>query len=250
MEKNTPELWDSLWKNTSELEDNYNLKKEEKGLRWKRIERLVLKRFNSFKNLKVIEVGAGGGTNALLFAKRGAKITILDYSKKAIERSKEFFKRNNCQAEFILSDALNLPESILHNYDVSMSFGLAEHFWGKERLQIIKSHFDLINTRGISIVSVPNKLNPPYRLFMLLSKTLGMWKFGEEYPYSISEFSQICKHLKIKNFQFFGDSFWNSFRFLNLLRLFKKKNFNIIKEEKPSIFDKKFSYSLVLVASN
>ncbi|MEM4270773.1 MAG: methyltransferase domain-containing protein [Candidatus Pacearchaeota archaeon] len=250
MQKNTPELWDKLWKKTSESEDQYNLAREENGMRWQRIEKLIIKKFKTFRNLRVIEIGAGAGTNALLFAKNGAKITILDYSAKAIERSKEFFKRNNCKAKFILADALKLPEEIIGKYDVSMSFGLAEHFQGKERQDIIKSHISLLNKYGIAIISVPNKYNFPYRIYMAITKLFGMWNFGEEYPYSRNELKQICWNLKIDSIEFLSDSFWNSFRFINPFRKLMKKDISKIKKEKGSFWDQYLAYSLVLVINN
>ena len=212
MKENTPELWDGLWKETSEEEDRYNLKKEENSIRWQRIEIEILKNFKSFKNLRVIEVGAGGGTNALLFGKRGAKITILDYSKNAIKRSKEFFKRNKCSAKFILADALKIPKKLNGKYDVAISFGLAEHFRGQDRINIIKSHLDLINRQGLILISVPNKRNPPYRIQKKILEVSGKWKVGEEYPFSRKEFKHIASKLAIKRFGFFGDSFFKSFR--------------------------------------
>lgn len=250
MEKNTPELWDGLWKETSREEDAYNLIREEKGIRWKKIEKIILKKFGTFKNLKVIEVGAGAGTNALLFAKRGAKITILDYSKKAIARSREFFKRNNCLAEFILADALKLPKKSLNAYDVSMSFGLAEHFTGENRKRIVKSHLDLLKSPGLAIIAVPNKLNPPYRIYKFLMQLIKKWPFGEEYPYSRKEFSKIASPLNLKALNFIGDSFYNSFRFINpflLFPKFRKKDIKKIKTQKTSILDDYFAYSLLFI---
>jgi 2-polyprenyl-3-methyl-5-hydroxy-6-metoxy-1,4-benzoquinol methylase len=250
MEKNTPELWDNLWKETSEEEDKYNLSREENSIRWQRIEKEIKKNFKDFKNLKVIEVGAGGGTNCLLFAKRKAKVTILDFSKNALKRSKEFFKRNNCKADFILADALKLPKKLEKKYDVSMSFGLVEHFKNDDRKKIIKSHFDLIKDNGLVIISVPNKSNFPYRIHKLIMQSLRLWKFGEEYPYSRKEFRKIADSLKIKKFKFLGDSFFKSFRYINPFLIFKKnkKDLNKIKKEKGSFLDKYFSYTLVFLA--
>jgi SAM-dependent methyltransferase len=248
MQPNTPELWDGLWKETSETEDAYRLALEENGVRWQRIEQLILARFGAFKDLRVIEVGAGAGTNALLFGKRGATITILDYSKKALERSKEFFARNRCKAEYILADALALPEELLGQYDVSMSFGLAEHFQGRERTRIIRSHCDLINKSGMTLVSVPNKYNIPYRMFMFASKVSRTWQFGEEYPFSRKELGHICRTIGIPVLRFVGDSFWSSFRFIKLFSLFMKRDMNVVRKEKGSWLDEYLGYSLVLTA--
>lgn len=249
MQKNTPQLWDKLWLATTKEEDLYNLKKEESSIRWQRIEKLILKKFKSFKNLDVIEVGAGAGTLSLLFAKRGAKVTILDYSSKAISRSKEFFSRHNCKANFILADALHLNNKLKNKYDVAMSFGLAEHFEGTQRLAIIKSHFDLINKQGLVIISVPNKANLPYRIHKMIMQLAKKWKFGEEYPYTRKEFLSIAKKLNAKQTHFIGDSFFNSFRFLNpLLLLKRKKNILSIKKEKGSFLDSRYAYALIFMS--
>ena len=94
-QKNTSELWDDCWnRKVSFQADRFNLAKEEKSVRFQRIEKIIINGFKSFNTLKVIEIGAGAGTNAALFAKRGADVTILDYSKKALSRSREFFERN------------------------------------------------------------------------------------------------------------------------------------------------------------
>lgn len=249
MQKNIPELWDNLWQKTTKQEDIYNLIKEENSVRWQRIEEIVKNRFNNFKNLRVIEVGAGMGTNALLFAKRGAKVTILDYSKEAISISKEFFKKNSCKANFILTDALKLPKKLEGKYNIAMSFGLAEHFKDEKRYKIIKSHFDLINKTGLVLVSVPNKFNLPYRIHKLAAELIGLWRFGEEYPFSRREFVKIGKSLGAKKISFIGDSFFKSFRFINpLLLLGKKRGMKSkIKKEKGSFLDSYFSYALIFI---
>lgn len=248
--KNTPELWDSLWKPTSLEEDIFNLKREEASLRWKKLEKEVMHHFCSFKGLKVIELGSGGGTNALLFALRGSEVYVLDYSKKALERSKQFFDRNNAKVKLILNDALNLDKKLMGKFDVSMSFGLAEHFRGKDRINIIKSHFDVLNNKGITFISVPNKLNPPYRLHKLIMETVKVWKVGEEYPFSVTEFKKILSKIGKKG-KFFGDSFIHSLNFINPIKLIKKKDFKArIKSQKTSPLDDALSYSLVLVGRN
>ncbi|MFH0958386.1 MAG: hypothetical protein V1897_06745, partial [Pseudomonadota bacterium] len=133
--------------------------------------------------------------------------------------------------------------------------GLSEHFEGVERLLINKSHFDLLKKGGMTFISVPNSLNPPYRIFKLLAETLGVWKFGEEYPYARAELKNICNELNVKQFFFLGDSIYQSFNFINPLKAFKKHfhikpNFKLqnIKMEKGTPLDEYLSYALVLCA--
>lgn len=260
--KNTSELWDAVWQTpVTEEEDIFNLVKEENNIRWQRIEKIILSSFDSFEGLRVIEIGAGAGTVSSLMAKRGAKVTILDYSESSLSRSTEYFRRNHLSAEFIKHDALTLSSvsEIRNKFDISMSFGLAEHFKGKDRSRVIQSHFDLLNENGIAFISVPNKFNPPYRLYKFVMEAFGKW-IVEEYPFSRKELRGICKELGITKYFFFGDSifwslnwiYWLTYRINPVVILNKitkkKRSFDIsaIKREKGTCIDQFFSYALVL----
>src|SRR5258708_5909944 len=84
--KNTPALWDAFWqRKEADLEaDRYDLAKSEASVRWRRMEEHVRARFESFRGLEVIEIGAGRGTNGALMARHGAHVTVLDYSETAL----------------------------------------------------------------------------------------------------------------------------------------------------------------------
>lgn len=258
--KNTPDLWDNCWsQEVSAEEDRYNLAKEQNTIRYQRIEKIIGERFGKVEGLRVIEIGAGAGTNAALLAKKGAIVTVLDYSEKALLRSRDFFSRNNLKAEFLCENALDLPASLRQKYDVAMSFGLSEHFSGMERLQINKSHIELLKKGGVAFISVPNSRNVPYRIFKMAAETFGYWRVGEEYPYTRKELAGICRQCGIENFQFTADSLYWSFTFINpfkyLNRMIKrssgsKPNFDCrkLRTEKGSCLDQYLSYALVLCA--
>ena len=262
MENNTPQLWDKSWKKAlaSPGEDIFKLAKEENSIRWQRIEKIVLEEFGFFNNLKVIEIGSGVGTYAALMAKRGAKVTILDYSESALKRAREFFKRNKLFADkFIKKDAFSLSPSLLGKYDISMSFGLTEHFKGTKRIKINKTHFDVLRKGGITFIAVPNKYNPFYRMFKFVTERIGLWEAGEEYPYSRKEFRSICKQIGITEYSLFGESFYSSFKFIDPFRTARKlltRYLNIklkrnldpsrLRKQKGTFLDAYLSYSLVL----
>jgi len=257
MKKNTTQLWEVLWSKCSSAEqDIFALMNEENSVRWRRLQQIVFDKFGKFRGLKVIEIGAGQGTNAALMSKHGATVTVLDYSEQAIERSKQFFSFNGLSANFIQSDALSLPSSLLGTFDISMSFGLAEHFKGFDRILINRAHFDLLRQGGIAFISVPNRNNLPYRISKFIAEKTGTWAFGEEIPYSRAELRSLCKHIGISQYVFFGDSFLKSFKQINypsrvIRKLFKTRpraKLNRIKEEKSSFLDSHLSYALVLCA--
>ena len=232
------------------------LANEEMGIRWQRLEACVARHFSFLAGLNVIEIGAGAGTNAALMARRGAEVTILDFASKALDRAREFFERNGLRAKFIQADALSLPAELPGQFDITMSFGLAEHFKGPDRVHIIQSHFDLLKPKGLTFISVPNRYNPPYRVYKFVAQKLGpeIWKVGEEYPFSRRELARICRECGGREFGFFGDSFFSSFRFLNpvqaVRKLLKRKRRQVSQERKETgtFLDSYFSYALVLYA--
>ena len=238
--KNTPDLWDKVWqKEMSQDNDIFIIQKEEHSIRWIRMSKIMFQQFNSFDNLKVIEIGAGRGTHAVLMAKNGADVTVLDYSDKALTRARTFFKRNNVNARFIKDDALSISQELKNSYDVSMSFGLAEHFTGENRFKIIKAHFDLIKKGGITFISVPNSHNLFYRIWKFIKEKRNRWAWGEEYPFSRRELSKFCKKIKPAHYSFFGDSFLQSIRYII-------PKTNKIKDEKGSFLDAYFASGLIL----
>lgn len=159
--KNNPKVWDKIWEmhisSTSTKEYNYLLKKEKNSIQWKRIKDRIIKKYGSFKGLKTVELGGGQAWISLLFALEGANVTILDYSPKAIRASKFLFEYYGKKGKFIQEDALDLDKNLISKFDVSMSFGTAEHFFGKNRIEFIRNHFKLLKKGGLVFINTPNK---------------------------------------------------------------------------------------------
>jgi SAM-dependent methyltransferase len=215
-EPNTPELWDNIWKGeTSADEHRGTVAREELSIRWQRIEERVLARFGGFEGIRAIEIGAGSGTNAAVMAKRGASVTVLDYSNFALAQARELFDANGLEADFVEANALELPDEVRGGFDIAMSFGLNEHFTGAERVGIFQAHLDALRDGGIAIISVPNARNAPYRASKWLAERTGQWKLGVEVPFTRSELESICDQLGVGEREFFGDSFAWSLQFVN-----------------------------------
>lgn len=253
MDKNTPELWDSFWKDNELVQDDLDaVKYESYTIRWERIEKIIQKRFGGFEGLNVLEIGGGIGTNAVLMCKLGAHVSILDYSKEALVRSEKLFAKLGLKVNIIQDDALLLSAEYVNKFDVTMSFGLAEHFTGTDRQRIIEAHLTPLKNGGLTFISVPNKHNPPYRLYKYLAQKGGFWNVGEEYPYSRGELKQICQTLGLHDYYFIGDSFFWSLNFINPVLIIKKLlkikyNYYSTKKQIGSPIDAYLSYAIVLV---
>jgi len=259
--QNTAELWDKLWEGSSKSpkEHHYNLLKEEQGPVWKKIKVILEKKFSSIERLKVVELGAGMGSYSALMARQGADVTVFDYSEEAIQEAKKFFDSMGLRLKYVLGNALDLEEGLKGMFNVSMSFGLSEHFVNKERLMINKSHFDVLDDNGLTFISVPNKYCIPYRIWKKKREILKKWEFGTEIPYSRTEFRTICRELKVENYSFIGSPFFSSLNFIfpfntweNSLtkRFFRSRWLNpkYIKKPKETWLDQYFGYALILCA--
>jgi SAM-dependent methyltransferase len=180
-----PADWDEQWRQEPlrlDAPDN-----EARTLRWRGQEALVRERFGSIEGLRIVEIGAGRGLNALLFAKLGAQATLLDQSPVALEQAKALFDAHSVPVELVEADLFELPDTMRGAFDVSMSYGLCEHFLGERRQEVIAAHLAALQPGGLALLGVPNKLAPAYRLWMATLKRRGSWPLGTEVPFTASE---------------------------------------------------------------
>lgn len=251
---NTPGLWDDVWSADVPPErDVYDLAAEERTVRWRRVRERCEDAFGRLEGLRVAEIGAGAGTNAGLMAKAGADVTVVDYSPGALERSRAFFAHNGIRAEWVQADALDLPAELRDRFDVSMSFGLAEHFIGEARTAIIAGHARALRPGGLTFVSVPNRANPPYRLYKLLAEAAGRWKVGEEYPFSRGELLALAETAGLADASVFGESLWGSLYFVDPARIARRLlgrpdplDVSRLRDQRPTPLDDRWAYALVL----
>jgi 2-polyprenyl-3-methyl-5-hydroxy-6-metoxy-1,4-benzoquinol methylase len=183
--------WDQLWDETAD--DAAALDADERGVRWRAQQRIVQQQFGSTKGLRVIEIGAGRAGNALLYARNGANATVLDSSPVALDQARRRFAEQGLEVEAIEADLFELPRELLGQFDVSMSFGVCEHFLGQRRRDVVAAHIELLRPGGVAMINVPNRLSPIYRLWMKVAKTRGTWKLGTEVPFSGAELCDLAK---------------------------------------------------------
>jgi SAM-dependent methyltransferase len=183
--------WDSQWR-AEPLEAGAPLA-ESRTPRWRAQERLVTDLLGGFDRLRVVELGAGRGLNALLYAQRGASVSLVDESELALGQAKELFSAWGVEFDPVQGDVLALPERLRGGFDVAMSFGLCEHFLGDRRRAVVGAHLDLVRSGGLVFLGVPNRLAPAYRLWMATLKRRGTWPLGTEEPFSVRELADLAR---------------------------------------------------------
>lgn len=98
--------------------------------------------------MRVIGIGAGRGTNALLWARRGALVTLLERSPVALKQAAALFPAQVAQVALVKADLFALPQELL---------------------------------------GVPTQHARVYRLWMAALKATGSWPLGTEAPFSAAE---------------------------------------------------------------
>jgi SAM-dependent methyltransferase len=186
-----PADWEAQWR--SEPIDPAAADAEQRTPRWAVQERLVRERFGGFEGLRAIELGSGRGLNGLLYARRGAEVTLVDNSSVPLAQAEELFRAAGASFEPLQADVFELPEALLGAFDVAMSFGLCEHFLGDRRRRVVAAHLELAKPGGLAFLGVPNRRAPVYRLWMATLKRRGTWPLGTEEPFSPGELAALAR---------------------------------------------------------
>ena len=236
-------VWDKYWQETK-FDNELIFSNLKNSFFWKQLKIELLKEFGSFKNLKIIELGAGRGEMSLLMGLEGANITLVDESEYALNEAKKLYKEFNCKVTLIKKNMFDIKKA---NYDIAISFGLAEHFEKGKRLEVFKKHYDLIKKNGLIILSVPNSKSFPYRIYKSISSLFGFWKYGREIPYSKKEINKIAEKLNIKNKKLIMSSFFNGFYHFLIINPLKLLGIKLKERFMHTKFLNEYGYAIIFV---
>jgi 2-polyprenyl-6-hydroxyphenyl methylase / 3-demethylubiquinone-9 3-methyltransferase len=151
------------------------------------------------KNIKILDIGCGGGLLSEPMCRLGAEVTAIDASKKNINVAKLHSKKNNLKINYICTSPEKLK--INNKFDVILNMEIVEHV--EDVNFFLESCSKLLKKNGIMFVATLNKTLKSY-IFAIV---------GAEY---------ILRWLPI------GTHDWD--KFLNpieLISILKKNNLNI-----------------------
>jgi len=105
------------------------------------------------KNLKILDLGCGGGIICEPLARLGAKVTGIDFAPNNIKAAKIHSKKNNLKIKYFYKD---IEKSELdEKFDIILMFEVLEHLdnW-KKTIKNIKKN---LNKNGLIIISTINR---------------------------------------------------------------------------------------------
>ena len=209
------ETWNEFWKNyTKQIYSNL----------------IVIETIKRINPNKIIEIGAGSGTDVIVLHKLKFDITYSDFSEIALKK----FKDRNPNIKAVKCDICNMPFAD-NSFDLVFSLGLLEHFNEKDRKKAIKEMFRI--SKKYVLIDVPQKFSPRviYKKILIF---LNKWPFGKEIEFSYHQLVREIKYLikDIKVIERYGRNF-----LIFLRGEFQEKIYsNIIK---PFGLEKIFIYS-------
>lgn len=181
-------VWERVWKHVPDpAEDDAALDRERNGPRWGCMVDAMKQTFGSLKGLRTVELGSGRADLSVLLAQEGAEVTLVDQSDMALDLARQRFDRLGLSATYREGDLLDPQDLVQHQFDVSLSYGVIEHFKNDTRTKTIQTHHDVIRPGGMVVIGVPNAWCPQYRAWKAYLELRGWWPYGMEIPYSRRE---------------------------------------------------------------
>ena len=123
------------------------------------------------KNMRILDIGCGGGLLSEPICRLGAQITGIDASKKNIEVAKLHAKKNNLKIDYICTSPEKLE--IKHQFDVILNMEIVEHV---ENVNFfLKSCSKLLKKNGIMFVATLNKTLKSYIFAIVGAEYILRW---------------------------------------------------------------------------
>jgi 2-polyprenyl-6-hydroxyphenyl methylase / 3-demethylubiquinone-9 3-methyltransferase len=146
-------------------------------IRIKYIKDNIIKDFNikcsekPFKNLKILDIGCGGGLLSEPMCRLGASVVGIDASKKNIEVAKFHAKKNKLKIDYKVASPEMLKTKI--KFDVILNMEIVEHVEDVDFF--IKESSKLLKKKGIMFIATLNKTFKSYAFAIIGAEYILKW---------------------------------------------------------------------------
>ena len=126
---------------------------------------------NPLKNLKILDIGCGGGLLSEPMCRLGADVTAIDASKKNINVAKLHSKKNDLKIKYICASPEKLK--IKNKFDIILNMEIVEHV--EDVNFFLKSCSNLLKKNGIMFVATLNKTLKSYMFAIVGAEYILRW---------------------------------------------------------------------------
>jgi 2-polyprenyl-6-hydroxyphenyl methylase/3-demethylubiquinone-9 3-methyltransferase len=146
-------------------------------IRIKYIKENIVKDFNikssdkPFKNIKILDIGCGGGLLSEPMCRLGASVVGIDASKKNIEVAKFHAKKSKLKIDYIVASPEKLRTKL--KFDVILNMEIVEHV--KDINFFIKESSKLLKKNGVMFIATLNKTLKSYVFGIIGAEYILRW---------------------------------------------------------------------------
>ena len=146
-------------------------------IRIKYIKDNIIKDFNikslnkPLKNMKILDIGCGGGLLSEPMCRLGASVVGIDAAKKNIEVAKFHAKKNKLKIDYRVASPEMLKTKL--KFDVILNMEIVEHV--EERNFFIKESAKLLKKNGVMFVATLNKTLKSYAFAIIGAEYILKW---------------------------------------------------------------------------
>ena len=141
------------------------------------IKESILKKFkkkifnNSLKNLRILDIGCGGGLLCEPLSRLGAKVVGIDASEKNIKIAKTHAKESNLKISYYCAS----PENFVHRekFDVILNMEIVEHV--QDINLFLKESSKFLKKNGIMFIATLNKTLKSYIFAIVGAEYVLRW---------------------------------------------------------------------------
>ena len=123
------------------------------------------------KNIRILDIGCGGGLLSEPMSRLGAEVTAIDASEKNINVAKLHSKKNNLKINYICTSPEKLK--IKNKFDVILNMEIVEHV--EDVSFFLKSTSKLLKKNGIMFVATLNKTLKSYIFAIVGAEYILRW---------------------------------------------------------------------------
>ena len=123
------------------------------------------------KNIKILDIGCGGGLLSEPMCRLGATVTAIDASEKNINVAKLHAKKNNLKINYICTSPEKLKNK--NKFDVILNMEIIEHV--EDINFFLKSCAKLLKKNGIMFVATLNKTLKSYMFAIIGAEYILSW---------------------------------------------------------------------------
>jgi len=178
----TPEHWQKFWEEADhlQLDDVYGTD----GRLVREITALYdLEAMGDLSGIRILEVGAGTGRDAVTLARTGAEVLTLDYVAGSLDLTAQAAAEAGVNVATVCGDALDSPFPD-NSFDVVFHQGLLEHF--RDPMPLLRDNIRILKPGGFLVVDVPQTFHY-YTVGKAFLIAINKWFAGWETQFTVSQ---------------------------------------------------------------